>query len=214
MALSNNQRIYLVIGLLTLALKADAQTFAEWFKQKSTQKKYLLEQISALQVYSTYLRKGYSVAKGGLGSITGALLNENGLHSGYYGKMVRVDPAIAGNGQVKEILRWQQDIITLFDRVEKLQLLKPAEQKYMIAVRTSVFQDCERLISTLQEVISDNKMQMAAADRINLITRLHGEMQGNYRFTVNFTGQAKVYSRLMEQENHNIKIIRQAHGLK
>lgn len=50
---------------LTLSLKAcvafiigalccgplPAQSFSEWFKQKKTQKKYLLEQIAALQMY-------------------------------------------------------------------------------------------------------------------------------------------------------------------
>ena len=43
-----------------------AQTLAEWVSQKVTQKKYLLQQIAALQVYSGYLSKGYSIAKDGL----------------------------------------------------------------------------------------------------------------------------------------------------
>ena len=40
-----------------------AQTFAEWFRQSATQKKYLLQQIAALQVYIGYVQKGYSIAK-------------------------------------------------------------------------------------------------------------------------------------------------------
>jgi hypothetical protein len=41
-----------VIGSLLLlqSLGSSAQTFAEWWKQGSTQKKYLLQQIAALQV--------------------------------------------------------------------------------------------------------------------------------------------------------------------
>ena len=46
-----------------------AQTWAEWFRQKATQKKYLLQQIAALHVYSGYLSKGYSIAKDGLNTI-------------------------------------------------------------------------------------------------------------------------------------------------
>ena len=52
--------------LSTMVLCADnlsAQTVAEWFRQKATQRKYLLQQIAALHVYSGYLSKGYSIAK-------------------------------------------------------------------------------------------------------------------------------------------------------
>ncbi|MBK8088802.1 MAG: hypothetical protein IPK31_13170 [Chitinophagaceae bacterium] len=36
---------------------ANAQTLNEWVNQKSTQKKYLLQQIAALQVYIGYAKK-------------------------------------------------------------------------------------------------------------------------------------------------------------
>jgi hypothetical protein len=34
-----------------------AQTWSEWFSQKKTQKKYLLEQVAALKIYAGYLKK-------------------------------------------------------------------------------------------------------------------------------------------------------------
>ena len=48
-----------------------AQTWAEWFQQKQTQKKYLIEQIAALQVYLGYAKKGYDIASKGIHLLQG-----------------------------------------------------------------------------------------------------------------------------------------------
>ena len=53
--------IIMLLGMLVTGVKA--QTFAEWFQQKKTQKIYLLEQIAALQIYTGYLQKGLTASK-------------------------------------------------------------------------------------------------------------------------------------------------------
>ena len=45
------KKLLIMFLLGMLATTTQAQTFAEWFKQKKTQKKYLVQQIAALQVY-------------------------------------------------------------------------------------------------------------------------------------------------------------------
>ena len=57
---------FLIILFAVVSTSVKAQTFAEWFQQGATQKKYLLQQIAALQVYIGYVQKGYSIAKKGL----------------------------------------------------------------------------------------------------------------------------------------------------
>ncbi len=61
--------ILLVIATVLLFQSANAQTWDEWFKQKKTQKKYLVQQIAALRVYLDYLKKGYTVVHNGLNTI-------------------------------------------------------------------------------------------------------------------------------------------------
>ncbi len=46
-----------------------AQTPDEWFRQKATQKKYLIQQNAAFQVYLDYVQKGYAIAQKGLTTI-------------------------------------------------------------------------------------------------------------------------------------------------
>ena len=63
------KKCFLCIVLLITTILCNAQGLSEWFNQKATQKKYLLQQIAALQVYIGYLQKGYSIAKTGLTTI-------------------------------------------------------------------------------------------------------------------------------------------------
>src|SRR5438270_40913 len=110
--LRSPSRWLLNYALLTAAvslafIKADAQTFAEWFSQKSTKKKYLLQQIAALEAYGSVLKTGYNVAHHGLGTIGSFNNGEFQLHNAYYTNLKTVSPAVKNNVQVKEILQWQ-----------------------------------------------------------------------------------------------------------
>ena len=59
----------LLILFISFGQLLQAQTFAEWFQQKKTQKKYLVKKIAALQVYIEFAEKGYKIAKEGLNTI-------------------------------------------------------------------------------------------------------------------------------------------------
>ncbi len=48
----------LIVSIIILFTETlSAQTSAEWLSQKKTQKKYLVQQIAALDVYAGYLSK-------------------------------------------------------------------------------------------------------------------------------------------------------------
>lgn len=206
-------RMAMILLFTSIMTQAHAQTFAEWFKQSSTQKKYLLQQIEALQVYSGYLKKGYSIAKGGLGSITGSLWSENGLHSTYYNELKKVNPMVAKDSRVKETVRWQADIMQLLNQWALIDGLSPDEKLYLQQVRSSVYKDCEEVLTNLQNVVSDGKMEMSDADRLKLIGQLHTEMQANYRFAVGFTIQAKSYAAQRGQEQTGTQVLVKTYGI-
>jgi hypothetical protein len=50
-----------------------------------------------------------------------------------------------------------------------------------------VLADCDQQLNTLQNVISDNKVEMSDAERLTLITRIHTAMLANYKFTSGFS---------------------------
>jgi len=207
--LRKRAKTLLAVTLATAAMShcAQAQTFAEWFSQKKTQKKYLLQQIAALQVYSGYLQKGYSIAKGGLGSIGGYVGNEFGLHSGYYSYLSSVSIPVKNDPQVGEILRWQQDILQQVKRLKDLDGLTRDEAKYVSKVSTALLSDCNAQLHDLQIILADQKTTMSDEERIRQIARLHRNMQDNYRFVAGFRSQLQMYARSKQQEMKDVNTL-------
>jgi hypothetical protein len=212
-------RILLVFSLFTaisagMAATAKAQTFAEWFDQKNTQKKYLLQQIAALALYADYLKQGYHIASGGFNSISGSLRTEYGLHKTYYDRLNAVSPAVKNNPEVNEILTWQQDILNRLGKIDQISGFTTAERNYLINVRSALFLDCDDQINILQSVINDRKLKMSDAERITLISKLHAAMLSNYRFASGFMLQVNLYAAQREQEKQQTMITRQYYGIK
>lgn len=195
------------------ATTVQAQTFAEWFDQKNTQKKYLLQQIAALQVYSAYLKKGYNIAHSGMGSTSGSLKSENVLHTTYYNNKENVNPVVRNNKQVNDILQWQKDILTRMGDLDKTANVTDDEKKYIIQVKAAVFKDCNDQITGLQNVITDGKLQMSDEERLIQINKIHKAMQDNYRFSSTFSDQVKIYAVQRVRENNDAVTTKSLYGI-
>ncbi len=196
-----------------IGTNADAQTFAEWFKQKSTQKKYLLQQIAALQVYASYYKAGNNIARNGLGSITGWLNSEYGLHNTYYDKMLFVNPVVKDNKKVSDIIGWQSDILKRMSNLDRTSNLTTNEKKYIGQVKAALFSDCDQQITELQNVVTNNKLKMSDEDRLKRIGIIHTAMQSNYRFASSFSNQIKVYAVQRDKEANSVIMEKKIYGI-
>ena len=203
----------LTLTASTFLTKVKAQTFAEWFDQKNTQKKYLLQQIAALQVYATWYKQGNNIAHNGLGSINGSLTSENGLHTTYYNNLKNVSPVVKNNKQVNDILLWQKDILTRMRNLDKTANLSDNEKKYIVQIKSALFNDCNEQITEVQNVVTDNKLQMSDEERLKHIGVIHKAMQDNYRFASSFADQVKVYAFQKVQENNNVTVEKKIYGI-
>lgn len=205
--------VLLWLAILLLPIGAQAQTFAEWFSQKKTQKKYLLEQLEALQVYSGYLKQGYQIANGGLGSISGYLRDEYDLHSIYYGKLRQASPEIRNNYQVREIVTRQKEIVSRFGSLDDIAGLSTAQRSYLSKVRSAVLADCDRQLELLQTVLTDNRVEMQDADRLKLISRIHTAIVGNFQFTVRFVAQTTALASQRIREKSQVEVEKRLYGI-
>ncbi|MCD8739338.1 hypothetical protein LT679_01880 [Mucilaginibacter roseus] len=201
--------IKLTILALLLGGSASAQTFAEWFSQKKTQKKYLMQQIAALQMYSGYLSKGYKIAKGGLGNIGGYIGDEFMYHGNYYTHLKTVNALVKSNPQVKQILRWQQDIIHQATAIKRQDGLTAKEQVYLGKVTKSLLTDCDARLNDLETVITNNKAEMSDEERIRQIALICKAMEDNYKFVTSFNIQVKLYVRNKALEKKDANLLTQ-----
>lgn len=211
-------RILLVFTVLILSgavgpTNVNAQSFSEWFRQRSTQKKYLLQQIAALQVYAKYYRAGNDIAHHGLKSINGSLLSENGLHNAYYNDLRTVNPVVKNNKQVNEIIQWQSDIIGRMAGLDKSANLSNEEKKYVIQVKTVLLKDCNEQMTELQDVFADDKFNISDEERLKRIGVIHTAMQDNYSFASTFSDQVKVYTAQRRREHNDVMTEIKVYGI-
>lgn len=95
----------LIFGICLCAIGAQAQFFTEWFRQKATQRKYLTQQIVMLQGHLLVLKKGYDIARDGIGLVDQLKNKEFNLHDIFFTGLKTVSPAIRDGTTVSAILQ-------------------------------------------------------------------------------------------------------------
>lgn len=202
----------LIILLTAMATVTRAQTWNEVFKQKETQKKYLIQQIAAMKLYAGYLKKGYDIANKGINSIKDISKGEFDLHQSFFTSLKMVNPAIAGNSKIAQVIAWQmtisKDLFVLNSRIE----LPPSDKSYIRQVRLKVMKECEQDMEELLLVITQGKLEMKDDERINRLDKVYESMKDKYQFTQSFSNQVKTLSLQKEQEERNNEASKKLYG--
>jgi len=188
-----------LIMLVTVQV-SHAQTFGEFFNQKKTQKRYLLQQIAALQVYIGYAKKGYDIASSGLQSVRDITNGEFNLHSAFINSLKLVSPAIRKNYKVAEIIEYQIRISNAFASVKYNELLSIPNQSYVSDVQAQVILDCANDLEELLLIITSGKIKMRDEERLSRLDKLYNSMVEKYAFTMDFVGQVSTLIRQSEQQ--------------
>jgi hypothetical protein len=194
--------ILLVIATVLLFQSADAQTWDEWFKQKKTQKKYLVQQIAALRVYLDYLKKGYTVVHNGLNTIENINNGSFNLDRDFFSSLKNVNPAIRNTAKVADIIAFQIFISRELGRVYSFcssnKHFTPEEIRYIAQVNTNMLFYCDASISELLTIIQPGKSEMTDDERIHRIDNIYDEMNDRCAFVRAFGSDAQIIS--MERE--------------
>lgn len=173
-----------------------AQTFAEWFKQKKTQIKYLGQQIASLQVYAGYLEKGYHIAQTGLTTIGDIKNGEFNLHQDYFGSLKSVNPSIANDARIAAIIAMQVSIVQQYKKcykqVQQSNLFNSNEVNYIYTVFTNLLGDCTNDLTELISVTTTGQLQLSDDERLRRIDGLYKEMQDKYSFAQSFSDETGI----------------------
>jgi hypothetical protein len=189
------------VGLLGLLIAVSfqivsAQTFAEWFKQKKTQIKYLGQQIASLQVYAGYLEKGYQIANKGLTAIGDIKNGEFNLHKDYFGSLKSVNPSIVKDARIAAIIVLQVSIVQqykkCYGRVQQSSLFNSNEVEYVYTVFTHLLGDCSNDLTELISVTTAGQLQLTDDERLRRIDALYGDMQDKYSFAQSFSNETGI----------------------
>ncbi|MDD2305014.1 MAG: hypothetical protein PHP53_10005 [Prolixibacteraceae bacterium] len=200
------------------ATSTQAQTFAEWFRQKKTQKQYLIQQIAALQVYIGYAQKGYSIAQEGLNMIGDFKRGEFNLHTGYFNSLKNVNPKIKQYAKVADIMAMQVAIIKGYNRTRRQMQESGAfngkELDYIIRVLGRLLDDCENTLDELITVTTDGNLEMKDDERLERIDILYQDMTDKYTFSQSFSNETMVLAASRIKENNDVQTSRALYGIK
>ena len=211
------KKLIILITLVSCFYISHAQTWAEWFQQKQTQKKYLIEQIAALQVYLGYVKKGYEIASKGIHTISDIKNGEFNLHGTFFNSLKAVNPQIKNVAKVAAIITLQISIVQHFKSSIKTyhdsQQFNNDELDYIGKVYADLTVDCLEDIDQLIAVITDNTFQMTDDERIKQINIIYADMLDKNQFAQSFTNSAKLLAQQRTKEQNDISVAQNLYGL-
>ncbi|RYY55947.1 MAG: hypothetical protein EOO05_19105 [Chitinophagaceae bacterium] len=193
---------------LGCSLACRGQTYAEFFRQKRTQERYLLNQILALKVYGEYLQKGYSLVSGGLDVVRELSGGEFRLHELFISSLKLASPVVRKSPKVAEIVSMQLSIAGMLSRMRmagREELLRDLREGMLLEMAG----DLEELLL----VISSGKLEMGEGERLERIDRLHGSMLERYRFVRSMAGELKVMEKQGGLEARDNEKSRRLYGI-
>jgi len=192
--------------LLLVSVSLQAQTFAEWWSQKKTQKKYLIEQIAALQVYAGYAKKGYQITGTGLSAIRDITNGEFKLHDLFITGLKKVSPAIRNDARIAGIITMEVEIIKTFNGLAAG--FSGEHQDYVRAVKDGVITGCLDDLEALYFIITSGKAEMNDAERLERLDGIYQAMQDRSAFTQDFYNKADLFLRMQKTEQRSADQLR------
>lgn len=179
------------LGLSTTSVQA--QTAAEFLRQKKTQEKYLLKQLAYLQLYGSEIRKGYELARDGWNTISGFTTGEFKLHEAFFDALAVVSPVVRKDYRVLEIAKLQISIRSSFGSLPGTPALTQATKNYIAEVRKKVIAECDEDLEELLDIVLSGEVEMNNEERLARLKAVHEAMLDKADFTEHFcteiTGQ-------------------------
>jgi hypothetical protein len=212
------RKIIFVI-LVTIAFKeSTGQTLNEWFKQKKTQKKYLIEQIAALEVYVGFVQKGYRIARKGLTTIDKIKKGDYSLHDQFFHSFQQVNPAISKYSKVADIISFHLKIIQTYRQsakyVHSKRIYNPAEIDFTYKIFSSLIHASTADINHLIQVLTPNELEIEDDERLNQINSIYARVEDRYAFAKNFADEARLLALQRTKEKNDIETSLSLHGRK
>ena len=203
--------VFIGIGILT-----QAQTWAEWFSQKSTQKKYLIQQIAMLQVYIGYLQKGYNIAKDGLTTIGNSKNGHFSLDKDFFASLRNINPKIKQYAIVADIITLNKKIVQISERTKKYandnMVLSSSETNYLNNIFEKLIDGCGDLTDQLITIITSGKLEMSDDERIKQIDFIYEEMEERYMFANSFESDLKILEQQRKREQSDVNMLNGLYG--
>lgn len=163
---------------------------------QAKQRKELLLQIAALQVYIDYAKKGYSAVSKGLNFIGDAKKGELNLHGEYFTSLLKINPKVRNYYRTAQIIALQLQIMKMCHRtvsdLKSADLFHGDELDYIQRTFERLLSGCGDTLETLLAVTTDAALELKDDERIQRIDALYEMMLDDYKFCMSFSSDARL----------------------
>ena len=209
--------IVLVMAVLTLGgTSAGAQSFSEWFRQKKTQKKYLLAQIAALESYLKLVEKGYDIAGSGLAVITKLKNGDFMQHALHFNRLKRVSPAVKNYSKVLAIAemedRSEQFRRALLSDTSLRALLSARELRSLHRFCEDAGKEAEKNLKYLELLVTGEELEMTDDERISHIDELYERVKKQVHAVLKLGGQVRSLMKARKEGARDYGMLERVYG--
>lgn len=209
--------ILLILLILTVAIAANAQgIIGSIFNQNGTQDEYMIQQIAALQLYKSYLMKGYKIVKDGSSTISGFKNGSLLQHTAHFDSLKTVSGRIRNYSRIQDIIDMDKAMLESYPQVYPKLSAANALTATQLAGYRQLYNNLTSKASTdmdeLQLVITSGKVQMTDDQRISKIDQLYYNMQRLQASVVRLNSQSLALAAQRQREAKDRAAMRSLYG--
>lgn len=199
--------------LLIAVLPCRAQTFSEWFRQKKTQKKYLLQQVVKLQLYLQYAKKGYNIVNTGLTTISRIKDGDFKLHEFFFAGLSTVNPTIRSYSKTEAALSRIENIHRRAGNAKNLladnTLFTDEEKNFITGALDNMLQQLLDDAGQLNDLLANNSMQMSDGERLECIDSVYESLDLKEQWVTHLVIQCNLLTRQREKRGNDLKVLQE-----
>lgn len=203
------KKIILIIAMVLFSLHV--------MQGQAKQRKELLLQITALQVYMDYVKKGYSAVSKGLNFIGDVKKGEVNLHRDYFTSLLKINPKVEHYYKTAEIISLQLEIIKICKKTSRnlkgYDLFHGNELDYAERAFKRLLANCSDTLDQLLIITTESKLELTDDQRIKRIDDLHKTMLEDYNFCISFSHEAELLSLSKARSEKDAKALRAMYDL-
>jgi hypothetical protein len=195
--------------LFLSAISLRAQLWNELFRQKKTQIKYLVKQIAALKLYTSYLEQGYRIVNDGLTFIGDVKQGHFDLDKDYFNSLSVVKPSVKKDKGITEIEMYVNGIRELSvsgkKRLASISILSGTDKETIANTFTNAVTDCNTIIAELSSILTSGVYSMTDNNRITRIALLHDQAESLFHYVKYYSVSVLFYENQVKKEKGSIK---------
>ena len=203
--------------LILISASGFSQTFSEWFRQKSTQRRYLIEQVAAHRANAALLAKGYRDFSRIFSTVRSSSGGELLEHASYLVSLGQPPEAIVNHPWIQESELFNQRTLALCRgivlQVQRSEVLPPVIKRRLDSLVSLFQQNSLGLLIELKETGRESTLTMEDAKRLGRLSRIRERSLKLLKQITGLTQDVFTLEAVVSQQRRELHAIANYYGI-